>query len=369
MWQAREAMRDQGVRYAGATRHASSAARSGARIRGFYADDDAPPPDWHWKGIRRDIRGAGDDRSILSSEFLAHAGEDAIRSMIGDLERDRVQVVVTLRPIARMLSSLWQQRLQTGGSRTFESWLEVSLGRDGDLPDRPLWHQHHHGRLVERWAAAAGPERVTVVIADAADHGWLLRAFEGLLALRPGTLRLRDDFANRSLTLAEARAIRVLNQRLRDAGLNRNEVLHIVHNGAARYLKLRPPRPGEAAIRLPAWAADRAAALAVQVTEMIGASGVRVVGDLASLRDLPPVVDREAPDDGLVPADIAASMAMGVAAAAGMMRRSTLAGDHDRLAEANELAYLTRGDLLRIQGARARRYGPRVARQLRDRLG
>ena len=197
MWEARAAMLAQGVHYAGATRHSSLAARSAAQIRGFYSEDDSPPPEWHWRGILREIRAAGDDRVVLSSEFLAHAREEAVRSMVEELDRERVQVVISLRPIARMLTSLWQQRVQSGSVKTFTEWLEGNLGRQGAIPDRPVWHQHRHGRLVQRWADVVGRERVTVVIVDSADHGWLLRAFEALLALRPGTLRLQDDYANR----------------------------------------------------------------------------------------------------------------------------------------------------------------------------
>jgi hypothetical protein len=369
MWEARAAMRDQGVHYAGATRHSSLAARAGAGIRDFYGDDDTPPPDWHWKGIVREFRSAGDHRVILSSEFLAHARPAAIRSMVEELDPGRVHVVVTLRPIARMLTSLWQQRIQSGSPRTFTEWLEANLGREGEIAHRSIWHQHRHGRLVARWAEVVGRDRVTVVVVDSSDHGWLLRAFEGLLGLRPGTLRLQDDYANRSLTLGEARAVRILNLQLRAAGLGRTDLLHIVHNGAARYLKLRTPAPGEAKIRLPAWAGERAAMLADAAVGEIEASGVRVLGDLASLRSQPELVPEEDPDDGLVPAEIAASMAMGVAYTAGMMRNSTLAAQHERLAQSNELSYLTTRDLVRLQADRVRRFGPRIIRQRLGRQG
>jgi hypothetical protein len=363
MWVVRDAMSAQGVHYAGAVRHSSIAARAGARIHGFYDDEDTPPPDWYWKGIVREVRGAREDRVILSSEFLAHAREEAIRAMVADLDRDRTHVVVTLRPIARMLSSLWQQRVQSGSPRTFTAWLEANLGREGELPDRGVWHQHRHERLVERWAEIVGWDHVSIVVADSADHTWLLRAFEGLLGLRSGTLQLQDDYANRSLTLGEARALRVLNQRLRKSGLGRADLLHIVHNGAARYLKVRKPLPGEAKIRLPQWAGERAARLAEVATDAIAASGVRVIGDLSSLRSMPELVPEEDPDDGLVQAEIAASMAIGVAFAAGMMRNSTLTAEHERLAAAVQLAYLSNTDLVRLEIERVRRFGPRVIRQ------
>ena len=233
----------------------------------------------------REIRGAREDRVILSSEFLAHADEEAIRAMVADLDRDRTHVVITLRPIARMLSSLWQQRVQIGQPQDVHG---VARGQP-------------RARRASCRTAACGTSTATTAWSSAGRRSWAGTAcpsssstapttrgssatFEGLLALRPGTLQLQDDYANRSLTLGEARAIRVLNQQLRKSGLGRADLLYIVHNGAARYLKVRAPLPGEAKIRLPEWAGERAARLAEASTEGIAASGVRVVGDLSSLR-------------------------------------------------------------------------------------
>ena len=176
------ARRVSGTRAARATRRSPRA--PGPQIRGVHEDEDAPPPDWHWKGIVREVRGPASDRVILSSEFLAHARDEAIRAMIADLERDRIHVVIRSarsRGCSRRCGSSGSSRAAPGRSRRGS---RPTSGADGELPDRSLWHQHRHDRLVERWAGSSGRDRVSAVVVDSADHAWLLRAVEGRSRLR-----------------------------------------------------------------------------------------------------------------------------------------------------------------------------------------
>lgn len=363
LWEARTRLEKQGIHFAGDQRHSVMAARAGARTRDEHDDDAEDAPPWMWNALVRDVRRSKADRVILSSEFLAHAEEAGIRAIADDISPDTIQILVTLRPIAKMLSSLWQQRLQVGGQLSFTRWLEGHLGREGAVPDRHLWHRHRHDRLIRRWAGVVGTDRVTVVVVDSSDHQRILRDVEGLLGAKAGTLRLQDDFDNRSLTLPEARALRLFNQQLRSIGTNRLDHLHIVRDGAARLLKLRTPQPDEGRIQLPAWAGDRASALATEIVDGIAASGVRVVGDLSTLTQVPGTVPEEEPDSGLVPTDIAAALAMGVAFEAGMLRSSRLIREHPRLAEGIEMRYLSNRDLVRLPIERLARYGPKLVRR------
>lgn len=362
LWVARATLRAQGVRYVGVTRHSALAARAAAGIRDFHAEDDTPPPDWHWQGLLREIRRAGDNRVVVSSEYLAHAAEPAVRRIVRDVGPDRIHVLVTLRPIAHLLSSLWQQRVQAGSHHRLEAWLEATLGRDGALPETGLWHYHHHDRLVARWADEVGPDRVTVLILDPANREWLLRQVEALLAVDPGTLALQDDYLNRSLTLPEAEALVALNRRLRKVELGRPDLLYVTHAGAARFLKTRRPPADEPRAGLPGWAADRAAIVASEIVEGLRESGVRILGDLEALTAQPAVLAEDGPGDRRVPLDIAATMAMGVARAGGMLRRAKRLERHARLEEGTELGYLGMGDLVRLMVTRAWRRGRRAVR-------
>jgi hypothetical protein len=258
---------------------------------------------------------------VFSSEFLAHASPREIRRVVRDLGGDRVDIVVTLRPLPRMLASRWQQGIQAGGVKPFESWLEGMLGRKGDHPDHKAWTPHRHDRLVTAWAEVVGPERVTAVVVDERDHAYLLRVFEAMLALAPGTLELQQDYRNRSLTLAEAEAIRALNRRFRDLDLGASANTKLVRNGAARAMKLRVPAPDEARVVPPRWAIDRAGEIATLVVDGIRSSGVHVVGDLDTLLSTPAAAEElDAPTEASsIPVDAAVAMAMGTIHGAGVL--------------------------------------------------
>ena len=363
MWEARRRLEAQGVHYAGDSRHSATAARAGAQMHDVNSSDGDPPPAWMWKSLVGEVRASKADRVVLSSEFLAHADAEVAGSIVAELGSEHLQIVVTIRPIAKLLSSLWQQRLQTGSTLTFTRWLETHLGREGEIPDKRIWARHRHDRLVRRWGRIVGTDRMTVIVVDSSDHQRILRDFEGLLDLEAGTLHLQDAFDNRSLTLPEARALRVLNRQLVSVGVNRVDHLHIVRDGVARLLKLRTPKPHEARIRLPGWAGERAAAMAHEIAEGIAASGVRVLGDLSTLTQVPELVEEEDPDVHIVPDDIAATMAMGVAFEAGMLRSSRLFREHKGLAEAVEMRHLSNRDLLLLPVERLRRLGPTLARR------
>lgn len=369
MWAARQELRAQGVRYAGYNRHATAATR--AAVGRHAPGGDVPMSGRLWGGLVREVRRAREDRVVISSEYLAHASDEAVRHIVADLDPERVHVVVTLRPLARMLSSLWQQQVQGGGTRTYDDWLERVLGRSGPLPDAAVWHRHRHDHLVGRWAAVTGPARVTVVVLDGSDHGFAHRAFEDLLGLRPGTLTAGSGYENRSLTLGEVEAIRAFNEAVRRDGLDAGASVRFVHS-ATRSMKLRAPDPSEPRIETPAWAIERALEVAASIRAGIAASGVAVIGDLDRLLDAPGPVAVSAPGAGpdapaLAPA-AAAAMAAGIARASGLGPRGTApastAGQPEVLSEFRELDYLGYRALARAVVRRVRFDTARATRAL-----
>ena len=80
----------------------------------------------HWRKLARDVRGAASQRAVVSSEFFAGADQAAASRIIEDLGGEQVHVVVTLRPLARILPSQWQQYLQNGYCMPYLEWLDGS---------------------------------------------------------------------------------------------------------------------------------------------------------------------------------------------------------------------------------------------------
>jgi hypothetical protein len=316
LFDARAALQAQGVRHAGRSRNAASAAQAVTGRTSMYMGGVVPPMS-RWKRLVKEVRKAPESRVVVSSEFFADAQPDAIRRIADDLDPQRIHVAVTLRPIAAILTSQWAQYVADGMVAPFDRWLRAML-EPGDRRVSPsFWVRHRHDELVARWAEAVGPERVTVVLVDA-ERGAVLRAFERLLGLTAGTLVADPDLANRSLTLPETEAVRAFNVLFKQAGLERPLLSRVMHFGATRTMKREPPDPEWPSVQLPAWSIDGVAAIAGEIADGIAASGVRVMGDLETLASVPPPRPEDASaSDVPAPPQVAAAMAMGVLFATG----------------------------------------------------
>jgi hypothetical protein len=255
----------------------------------------------------------------VSSEFLADARPEDIRRIVADLDPARVHVVVTLRPLARIIPSQWQQYIQSASKYSFDEWLNAMLNRENSRITPSFWHRHRHDRLIARWAEVVGPEHVTAVVLDERDHDQVLRVFERLTGLREGTLAAQADGENRSLTLPEVEAVRAFNVAFHAEGLPRPVHSRVMNFGAARYLQRSTPPADAPRIEMPQWALDKAGVIAAEMVEAIRASGVRVVGDLDALAAVP--VSRLEGDRQpavSVPPSVAATLAMGVLFSSGL---------------------------------------------------
>ncbi len=290
-----------GVHYAGPTRQPmwAAVAVAGGRVRA----GDRPPKPEDWTELLDEIRAAGDQRVILSSEFLCYADEAAARRVVTEVPGGPVHVVITLRPLAKVTPSQWQQYVQNGLRTPFPEWLE---GIFHDPPDESVspsfWRRHDHAALVRRWAEVAGPDNLTVVVADESDPTMLLRTFEAFVGLPQGLVTPQQSGVNRSLTAGEVEMVRLINQHFEDHRWSGDwsGTVHadLMREGALKRMKLgRRPAPGEARVAMPRWALERAAQVGEQTVEAATSLGVRVVGDLATIAQVPNL-----PEDGADPA-------------------------------------------------------------------
>jgi len=249
----------------------------------------------YWDSLVRDVRAAGDQRVVLSSEFFAEADDATARRVIADLGGARVHVVVTLRSLARILPSQWQQYLQNGFHFRYLEWLEGILSEPPQTPTPGFWRRHRHDALVARWVAENGPENLTVIVLDESDRLMLLRVFESMLGLAAGFLVPEERAVNRSLTAAEAELVRLLNSEFSRRGWPHRDYARFMRYGAVEHMKdARRPPADEPKIATPAWALARAAEISGEMAGRIDALGVNIVGDISSLGKLPA--------DGLDPA-------------------------------------------------------------------
>jgi len=272
----------QGVRYAGTQRQPMQAAHAVTERASPYADGKTPPIG-RWLALVREVRGAREGRVVISSEGFADADDAAVRRVIGDLGVGQVHVAVTLRPLVELLSSQWQQQVQSGMTMAYEDWLEAVFHDPSNRVSQAFWHRHRHDELIRRWASEAGPANLTAIVVDGADRDRVLRVLESMVGLRAGTLVPEPELSNRSLTLAEVETIRAFNAAFRAEGLGTQLHAKVMRFGAAELMKRRVADRDEPRIQTPSWAVDRAAEVGREIVEGIRSSGVRVIGDLASL--------------------------------------------------------------------------------------
>ena len=309
---ARERLAAQGVVYPGTGRQPLRAVLA---VTGQPALLGEPLPDMaHWARLVREVTGARDQRVVMSSEFLAEANDAAACRVVRDLGGPQVHVVVTLRPLSRILPSQWQQYLQNGYRMQYLEWLEGILSDPPDTPTPGFWRRHRHDELVARWMKAA--QNLTVVVVDDDDRLMLLRTFESMLGLPRGFLRAGEGTANRSLTLAEAEVVRLLNEEFRRQEWPSRSYARFVRYGAVQQLKTRQPEPGEPRIATPVWALKRATEIGAEMAGNIAALGVRVIGDLSALGELPET-DAE-PATPLLPPEAAVQAILGAFRAGGV---------------------------------------------------
>jgi hypothetical protein len=276
----------------------------------------------YWNNLVREVRAAGDQRVVLSSEFFAGADDATARRVIADLGGARVHVVVTLRSLTRILPSQWQQYLQNGFHFRYPEWLEGILSDPPQTPTPGFWHRHRHDALVSRWAAENGPENLTVIVLDESDRLMLLRVFESMLGLPGGFLVPEERAVNRSLTMAEAEFVRLLNEEFSRRAWPPRSYARFMRYGAVEHMKdTRQPSPDEPRIATPAWALARAAQIGAEMAAGVEALGVNIVGDISSLGKLPGEGADPAADDGsatsMLPVEAAARATVGAFIAGG----------------------------------------------------
>ena len=297
-----------GVAYPGTERYHKAAGVYISEAIGRRGDPPAKESDW--TKLVEQASEATDKRVMISSEWLAETPVHGVERVIADLGGvGKVHVVATLRPLVKIMPSAWQQYLQNGNRVPYEKWLKGMLVTEPyEWPTPSFWRRHRHGEILERWAKAAGPDNVTVIVVDSRDHGLLLRQFEAMLGLPDGFLKPQPpETDNRSLSWPEAEMLRLVNKTVRERDWPDAVFRSIVRLGVVERLSsLKPEAADLPKIGMPAWAAERASALGAADAATISGLGIRVIGDLDSLGRMPTdssIADRP---PALVPAGIAA---------------------------------------------------------------
>lgn len=325
----RDLLRQHGVYYPAAHVAHHRPVRSLRQYREGWANDGVTPPDPQvWARFAADVA-ATPGRVVISSEFLSEAEPEARAQLVRDLGADRVHLVGAARSPAALAVSTWQQVVRTyGRSISLEDWLDRTFRRDDplegvDAEGRPVatsnrfWQRVDPSALVSRWADVVPADRFTLVVLAEGDRRLLPTTFERLLDLPEGLLADQHvPQSNRGLTAVETALIRRVNAGL-ESRVSWDDYSRTMRGGVIRRLQeVWQPRPDDAKDRLPDWAVEQAEAEAERAIARVRTTGVRIIGDPASMLAAPPQEGAEVPAPTEVPIDLAAEAVIGAIAVA-----------------------------------------------------
>lgn len=316
-----------------------------------------------WSKLLAEVETDTERRIWLGHEIAAEA-DHAIAARFIEQLGPRTHAVVTMRPYGDLLVSSWQQFVKAGDTHSLDSWLHSVLADPPDTHVTPTFHlRSDQASVVERWAGAAGPDRVSVVVVDKAHPGLLTSAFEGLLDLPEGTLVDENPGgmrANRAMSAAESELLRQLNVTLKARQTDWREYDRLIRQGALMdLLESRARVPSGDRLRLPRWAAQIANARAAEYAEAIARSGVQVIGDIDLLARPIGFVTEAEPAPSAIEIEQAVVTLAGLFVAAGSGRRTAPKISAERFTSSLTTAQIARILLSRMRRGLRRRVANR----------
>jgi hypothetical protein len=221
---------------------------------------------------------------ILSSEFFAELEPEFLQKLASSIRGRQIKILFTLRPLAKLLSSSYQQYLKFGLKADYVEWLHSILDEPGVSKLNPtFWKRHMHGEVVEKWASIFGNKNISVLVVDEQKPEFLYESINDYLGLPAGFLKPEQEGSNRSLSVEEVSLLLELNRRF-PKEREWSEYLIFIRNGYIRELTDKVPiKAGSTKLLTPSWAVAKANEIAGESKKKIQALGVEVLGDITSL--------------------------------------------------------------------------------------
>lgn len=265
-------------------------------VRGRY-DRDLDPPDVATavERLPAQLEAATGRTALVSEESLAACTVAQARRLVDACAGREVHVVVTVRDLARVLPSMWQQQLRSGGDVGWDDYLDRVVSRQGSVAKR-FWNNQGLVKVLERWSAVVPADRIHVVTVppSGAPRTQLLERYCAVLGVDPAPLAEHTPRGNPSLGRVEAELLRRVNASL-PAERRKRQVYGTVGKryfsqnvlGELRSDRTQVPR------RLESWCGQQAE----RVVATVAAGEYDVRGDLDDLRPRP---ETFGPDEGQV---------------------------------------------------------------------
>ena len=264
-----------------------------------------------WQKLLRKIK-LRKSQEIVSSEFFSELSDDHLSKLALDLKGMDVQIIFTIRPFSKMLSSSYQQYLKYGLKASYEEWLRDIFAVPNKSKLSPsFWKRHNHAKVIDRWQRTFGSQNIHLIVVDENEPDHLYRAFEEVLKLPKQTLNVVNSAgSNRSLSYAEISLLLAINRAFPASRIWPDYELFIRH-GAFRYItdEIKLTELDERLLT-PQWALDISKELSKKSVREIEALNINIHGDLQKLLtiDVPVGQNSEISEISL---DVAASALLG----------------------------------------------------------
>jgi hypothetical protein len=235
---------------------------------------------------------------VFSEEGLAAARRRHARQLVEALAPHRVHVVLTVRDLARLLTSAWQQSVVMGRGEEWPEYLaSVRDPEHGTISlSTKFWLKHDITRVLDVWGTVVPPERVIVVTVPppGTPAGVLFVRFGEAIGVPARLWAIEGRSHNVGLGTIETEVLRRMNVRLGGA-LVGMPYRWTVEDGIRRSWRAEHYRSPRLTVDDLAWART----WSEQIVADLASRGHRIVGDLTDLiptqppSDPPPVTEAE----------------------------------------------------------------------------
>jgi hypothetical protein len=248
-----------------------------------------------WKWLAGQSESWSGEAVLVSMEFLSFADREQVERVADSLRPRQVEVVVTVRDLARVVPAMWQESIQNRADWSWRAYADSLRDRPGADPEpaRAFWRQQDLSRILRTWVDVVGADHVTVVTVPqrGADPDLLWIRFCRAAGLDATRYPIDVRTVNTSLGVAGTELMRRLNLASQDRLPRPVYLRHLKHFLAKDVLANRDDDTFGLGADDQEWAAERAH----HMVDDVRALDLPVIGDLAELVP-PPAAARRAPD-------------------------------------------------------------------------
>jgi hypothetical protein len=249
-----------------------------------------------WAGEERRAKGQWDTLAeavrrtpgnvLISHEILAAARPEQVTRAFESFGGAEVEVIVTVRDLARQLPAEWQEGVKHRRVFSFERFAGEVVEQPRVASDLWFWRVQSIPDVLGRWSNGLRPEQVHVVTVppSGSDPELLWSRFLQVMGIDPGLGFEAAAVDNASLGVAEIQMLRRLNRKLRRAKVRRETYVPIVREMIVREAFAERDHGPNAT--LPVTYRPFVDEVTVEWREWIEGAGVDVVGDLEDIEPI-----------------------------------------------------------------------------------